>query len=104
MRRALSGLLGMVFAACAGTAHAQLRICTHPIEFEIHRLRAMIDGTPERTQWVADAINYLTAKYCRTTTDNVPMEERTPVSVNCYQASGHFRGEKVYWGLCYAPR
>ena len=77
-------------------------ICTHPVFAETRKLTATIDGTPQKTKEVADAINYLQAKYCR----EIEMEGRitsdqdTNVGDNCWQYSGVFRGERVYWGQC----
>lgn len=75
-------------------------ICTHPVFTEELRLVRTIDGTSERTSYVADAINYLRQKYCRTITEKLSYSEAVPLGDDCTQYSGPFRGETVYWGQC----
>jgi len=59
-----------------------------------------MDGTQKKTDEVADAINYLRAKYCREIEGNPVSEQEAHLSDNCYQYTGIFRGERVYWGAC----
>ena len=79
-------------------------ICTKPVFKEEFRLKQTLDGTPEKTKSVTEAINYLNSQYCRTTYDDFPdSDESEPVEgvEMCRQYSGLFRGERVYWGLCH---
>jgi hypothetical protein len=77
-------------------------ICTKPVFTEIRRLSVTIDGTPAKTKEVADAINYLNATYCREieTEGRLTSDQASNVGDNCWQYSGIFRGERVYWGQC----
>jgi hypothetical protein len=75
-------------------------ICTQPVFAEERKLHTKIDGTPQRTEEVAAAINYLRAKYCRETEETLRSDREMNVGDNCYQYSGFFRGERVYWGQC----
>jgi hypothetical protein len=76
-------------------------VCTNPVFAEEHRLRATIDGTQQRTDEVAEAINHLNAKYCREVEDDLVSDQKANIGDNCWQYSGLFRGERVYWGECY---
>jgi hypothetical protein len=75
-------------------------ICVRPTFEQETKLRAMIDGSDARTREVADAILYIRDRFCRTTTDTMVSDTETHLSDNCYQYSGLFRGERVYWGQC----
>lgn len=79
---------------------ARTLICVRPL-FEIEReLRDKINGSSVRTREVADAINYLHTEFCRVTEDELAEGNRQIISDNCYQVSGEYRGETVYWGEC----
>lgn len=75
-------------------------ICVHPVFTEEYKLRQTIDGSPQRTDYVAAAINYLRLKYCREIEGLVTADHETHIGDNCYQRSGFFRGERVFWGEC----
>jgi hypothetical protein len=75
-------------------------ICIRPTFAQEMKLRATIDGSSERTKEVADAIIYIRDRFCRTTTEKMVSDTETHVGDNCYQYSGLFRGERVYWGQC----
>jgi hypothetical protein len=75
-------------------------ICIKPVFTEEHRLRATIDGTPQKTDQVAAAINYLHERYCREIEGQLTADQNQFVGDNCYQYSGVFRGERVFWGAC----
>jgi hypothetical protein len=76
-------------------------ICLQPVFTEEMRLKTTVDGTPTQTEFVANAIIYLRQKYCGTTKENLTADKTEHVAENCYQNSGLFRGERVYWGECY---
>lgn len=82
------------------TGSSETTVCTHPVFTEEYRLAKTIDGTSERTAYVAQAINYLLQKYCRTVTETLTAAAATSLGDNCTQYSGQFRGETVYWGKC----
>jgi hypothetical protein len=75
-------------------------ICTHPIFTEEERLRTSLFDDPNNVQQVAAAIAYLHNKYCRTVQDDLISDQSEHVVENCYQYSGMYRGERVYWGRC----
>ncbi len=81
-------------------------ICTKPIFKEEHRLRETLDGTPSRTNQVAEVIEYLRGKYCRSieaeTFSSEISGETKAEAINevCEQLSGQFRGETVHWSAC----
>jgi len=75
-------------------------ICIRPTFAQEMKLRATIDGSSERTKEVADALIYIRDRFCRTTTEKMVSDTETHVGDNCYQYSGLFRGERVYWGQC----
>jgi hypothetical protein len=77
-------------------------ICLHPVFTEERKLQAKIDGQPSSTEWIAAAINHLRGKYCRTI-ERKPVVDRKEALENgsCYQESGIYHGERVYWGGCY---
>jgi hypothetical protein len=75
-------------------------ICTQPVFAEEYKLRASIDGTPARTAYVTQAINYLRTKYCREIEGHLNSDQESHIGDNCFQSSGLFRGERVYWGQC----
>ena len=77
-------------------------ICTQPVFAETRKLNSAIDGTSQKTNEVAAAINYLHAKYCREieTEGRLTSDRDSNVGDNCWQYSGLFRGERVYWGQC----
>jgi invasion protein IalB len=52
-------------AKTANQENVNTVICIKPVFTEEHRLRATIDGTPQKTDQVAAAINYLHERYCR---------------------------------------
>ena len=88
------------------SSHHNVTICVNPVFAEESKLRAQIDGTPATTERVASAINYLRAKYCR----EVPAQEFPVRSVsnngehvwdNCFQRTGQFRGERVFFVQCH---
>ncbi|MEY9748811.1 hypothetical protein ABIF65_008185 [Bradyrhizobium japonicum] len=76
-------------------------ICTKPVFTEERRLLSTVDGSPDRTEYIASALAYLYQRYCRDTEEYVHSEEQVSVGDNCNQYSGLFRGEKVYWGQCH---
>lgn len=76
-------------------------ICTHPVFTEERNLLSTVDGSQERTEYVATAIVYLYRRYCRDTEEELLFDEQLPVGDNCTQYAGMFRGEKVYWGQCH---
>jgi hypothetical protein len=76
-------------------------ICLHPVFTEEMRLKCALDGTPARTDYVTKAIIYLRSKYCRMFDGEVTADQTEHVGENCYENSGSFRGERVYWGQCY---
>jgi hypothetical protein len=75
-------------------------ICIHPVFREEIKLKDRLGGTSARSEYVANAIIYLRSKYCRLFGGNVRADRTTHVGENCYQNSGLFRGERVYWGEC----
>ena len=75
-------------------------ICIRPAFAQEMKLRATINGSSERTREVADAIIYIRDRFCRTTTEKMISDTETHIGANCYQYSGLFRGERVYWGQC----
>jgi hypothetical protein len=80
---------------------ASTLICIHPVFAEEQRLRGSIDGTEERTNEIAEAINYLHAKYCRVIEEELSYDSKEYTADNCFQYTGIFRGERVYWGQCH---
>lgn len=76
-------------------------ICTRPVFTEERRLLSTVDGSQERTDYVAAAIAYLYQRYCRDIQETVSSDEQVNVGDNCTQYAGMFRGEKVYWGQCH---
>jgi hypothetical protein len=77
-------------------------VCVQPVYIEEERLRGMIDGNPDTTAEIAEAINYLNTRYCREITAAPTADVRSVhVSNNCFQYSGLFRGERVYWHRCH---
>ena len=75
-------------------------ICVRPTFEQEMKLRSLIDGSPEQTQEVAQAILYLRDQFCRTTHENLVAQSETHVGDNCFQYTGLYRGERVYWGMC----
>ena len=79
-----------------------VNICIHPVFLEENRLRSMVDGNPSTTEQIAAAINHIRAKYCREIqgkpTDDI---RQVQVAETCFQYSGLYRGERVYWGRCH---
>lgn len=78
-------------------------ICLRPIFDETDRLEQKIDGNRETTEWVAQAINYLHARYCRQMTGK-PSSGQTMASFAggaCQELSGMYLGERVYWEECH---
>jgi uncharacterized protein len=78
-------------------------VCVRPIFEQEMQLRTKIDGTPKRTQDVAEAIVYLRNEFCRSTTELMTPDQVVPIAnaQNCYQNTALLRGERVYWGFCY---
>jgi len=76
-------------------------ICAHPVFAEEQRLKASLDGSDARTDYIAQAINHLRAKYCRLVEGTLESAQQEHVGDNCFQYSGYFRGELVYWGRCH---
>jgi tetratricopeptide (TPR) repeat protein len=75
-------------------------ICLHPVFTEEMRLRDQIDGNRSTTIRIAQAINYLNAKYCRLVAEIPEHDGWLGVKDNCFQFTGMFRGERVFWGAC----
>jgi hypothetical protein len=76
-------------------------ICVHPIFAEEVRLRGMIDGTPQMTQRVANAINYLRSAYCRHIDGHLQAHVALQAGgINCWQYIAKYKGEDVYYGDC----
>jgi hypothetical protein len=76
-------------------------ICIHPVFTEVKKLEAELRDHPEKLQFdVDDAITYLRLKYCRSWDGPLTADTSTPLGDNCFQYSGMFRGELVYWGEC----
>ena len=76
-------------------------VCLYPVFAEERKLQAEINGNRATTEWVASAINYLRAKYCRTIPKAPEYDDSTSLDETCVQHTGMFRGERVYWGGCY---
>lgn len=76
-------------------------ICLRPVFMEEMNLRQKIDGNRDITIWVAQAINHLQGKYCRETDEALEQDDAVHVGDNCYQYTGMFRGERVFWGACH---
>jgi hypothetical protein len=50
---------------------------------------------------IAEQVKYLRDKYCRRTDDTLTADQKAAIpDTNCFQYSGIFRGERVYWGKC----
>lgn len=75
-------------------------ICLRPVFLEEMKLRDRIDGNRATTIWVAQAINYLNAKYCRLVDEMPQRDDSIHAGENCFQYTGMFRGERVFWGGC----
>lgn len=84
----------------AGSVASTL-ICLYPVFAEERTLREKIDGNRSTTEWVGQAINYLHAKYCREVDETPEQDDSTQLAETCFQYSGMFRGERVYWGGCF---
>jgi hypothetical protein len=76
-------------------------ICLQPVFSEEQRLKQLINGNHATTLWVAQAINYLRAKYCLQASGTPEHDSSTQVAETCFQYSGIYRGERVYWGGCF---
>ncbi|WLB09464.1 hypothetical protein QIH87_47310 [Bradyrhizobium elkanii] len=76
-------------------------ICLRPVFIEEMRLRDRIDGNRATTIWVAQAINHLNAKYCRLVDEIPTHDDSVQVKDTCFQYTGMFRGERVFWGGCH---
>jgi hypothetical protein len=87
----------LIVAAIPGTL-----ICIHPVFTEETRLVDTLDGSEARTNYVAEAINYLRLEYCRKSNGIIAADQSTNIGHQCYQYSGPFRDERVYWGECVA--
>ena len=83
------------------TEQRETLICLHPVFTEERRLTEEIDGTEATTKRIAQAINFLRAKYCMTVAGEPDYDESTSLNETCVQHSGMFRGERVYWGGCF---
>lgn len=82
-------------------APSETLICSQPlVEVEL-ALKAKIDGTRKKTIEIADALNFLHRKFCRVTLESLEEATREQKSDTCYQMSGNYRGETVYWGECF---
>src|SRR6516165_46020 len=79
-------------------------ICLRPVFIEEMRLRDQIDGNGETTISVAEAINFLNAKYCRVVAEILEHDDSVQVKENCFQYTGMFRGERDFWGTCHGQR
>jgi hypothetical protein len=75
-------------------------ICIHPIFTEETSLVDTLDGSEARTNYVAEVINYLRLRYCRKSNDRIAADQSTDIGHQCYQHSGLFRDERVYWRGC----
>ena len=107
-RQALAGCAGMGMQCeikasfCDNVVEQHLTlICAQPVFGEERRLRSQINGDRVTTVWIAGAINYLHARYCAGVTGSPPEDNSIDVGDNCFQKSGVYRGERVYWGACY---
>jgi len=87
-------------AKTANRENVNTVICIKPVFTEERRLRGTIDGNPQTTDQVAVKINYLHARYCRQIEGRLSPDQTQFVGDNCYQYSGVFRGERVFWGSC----
>jgi hypothetical protein len=83
-------------------------ICIHPVFTEEKRLENLIFSAGDAPtaqasgRYVAEAVKYLRDQYCRPIEGTLTADQRTAIpDTNCYQESGIFRGERVYWGECY---
>jgi hypothetical protein len=86
-------------AARANDASGTL-ICLRPVFMEETRLRGELDGNRSTTIRIAQAMNHLRAKYCRLVAE-VPKEQGSVhVRDNCFQNTGVYRGERVFWSVC----
>jgi hypothetical protein len=74
-------------------------ICLHPVFTEEMKLRDQIDGNRSTTIRIAQNINYLNAKYCRLA-ERPEHDGWLRVKDICFQYTGMFRGERVFWGAC----
>lgn len=76
-------------------------ICIRPMFQQELKLKGFIDGTDDRTQEVGEAIVYLRDQFCRTTHEVLMADRQQHVTDNCFEYSGIFRRERVYWGKCH---
>jgi hypothetical protein len=76
-------------------------ICLHPTFAEEVLLLGQIDGDRSTTDRIAQAIINLRAKYCRLVHEVPKSDAEAEIKKNCFQYTGMFRGERVYWGACY---
>jgi hypothetical protein len=85
----------------AGQDLGSTMICAVPVYGEEYRLRQTIDGNEATTDYVAAAINYLHARYCREIAETPEQDDSRQIAETCFERTGIFRGERVYWGQCF---
>ncbi len=73
-------------------------ICVRRVFGETQKLLGTVDESQERARFVAQAILYLEGKYCRETDVTMAEDSSEHIGDNCYEYSGMFRGERVFWG------
>lgn len=79
----------------------KMAICIGPVFAAERELTGIVTKDPDQVSSVASNILYLRERYCREV-DRPPMPDYSAhVGDNCYQYSGKFRGERVYWGDCH---
>lgn len=76
-------------------------ICIRPVFEQELELRKQIDGSQEKAERIAKAIVYLRNEFCRSISDTPESASSSQIAENCFQYSGTYRGEKVYWGQCH---
>jgi hypothetical protein len=75
-------------------------ICLHPVFAEELRLLQEFDGNQSTAVRIVQNINYLRAKYCRLVHEILRSDGDALIKENCFQYTGMFRGERVFWGAC----
>jgi len=75
-------------------------VCMQPIFQEEMRLRVQVAEDPSKVEQNAAAVTYLKKKYCRTIIGAPTSDQSTHIGDNCFQYTGIFRNERVYWGEC----
>lgn len=86
----------------ARSAPVSTLICVNPVFTEEQRLKREAASTPTKASETEEAVRYLHQKYCREVNAGAELQlsQKVALGGGCFQYSGQYRGEKVYWGAC----